>query len=63
MIILSAIPIDRNKTTKRTNIVSVMAEMLHLADALLLVIEPEGTRSNVKQDFIGYLKQQMFLLS
>lgn len=56
MKILGAIPIDRNKTTKRTNMVAEMAEMIHQADALLLAIAPEGTRSHVKRWKTGFYR-------
>lgn len=56
MKMLGAIPIDRNKTTKRTNMVAVMAEMLHQADRLLIAIAPEGTRSYVKRWKTGFYR-------
>ncbi|AXI24106.1 1-acylglycerol-3-phosphate O-acyltransferase [Cardinium endosymbiont of Sogatella furcifera] len=56
MKMLGAIPIDRNQITKRTNMVAVMAEMLHQADALMLVIAPEGTRSHVKRWKTGFYR-------
>ncbi|MCT4697311.1 MAG: 1-acyl-sn-glycerol-3-phosphate acyltransferase [Candidatus Cardinium sp.] len=56
MKMLGAIPIDRTQTTKRTNMVAVMAEMLHQADALMLVIAPEGTRSYAKRWKTGFYR-------
>ena len=56
MKMLGAIPIDRTQTTKRTNMVAVMAEILHQADALLLAIAPEGTRSHVQRWKTGFYR-------
>ncbi|TSJ81502.1 glycerol acyltransferase [Cardinium endosymbiont of Dermatophagoides farinae] len=56
MKILGAIPIDRNKTTKKTNMVAVMAEMFSQTELLLLAIAPEGTRSYVKRWKTGFYR-------
>jgi len=53
---LGAIPIDRNKITKHTNMVAVMADMLNNEDALILAIAPEGTRSYVKRWKTGFYR-------
>lgn len=56
MNMLGAIPIDRNKTTKRTNMVAVMAEMFSQTELLLLAIAPEGTRSYAKRWKTGFYR-------